>query len=90
MTNTEYLSNDSSCIFDSLLSLLLFNSGDFSLDESHSHLDKKNLLRLFLLLKYTAIPAQNYGGDTLQAGYTPDFSQKQTTYYIYRLHKIII
>ncbi len=90
VVSTEYLSSDSPYIFNSLLSLLLFNSGDLSLDESHSHLDKKTLLRLFILLKYTAIHASEYAGDILQIDYTPDFCQKQTIYYVYRLRKIII
>ena len=90
MGTTEYLSSDSSYFLDSLLSLLLFNSGDLSLDESHSHLDKKTLLRLFILLKYTATHSPEQAGDFLQADYTPDFCQKQTTHYIYRLRTIII
>ncbi len=90
MANAEYLSNDSPYFFNSLLSLLLFNAGDLSFDESHSHLDKKSLLLLFILLKYTAIHAPEYAGEFLQENYTTDSGPKESTCYIYRLHKIVI
>lgn len=88
--NTTTLSDKTDNMFHSLVAMVRNNTGDLTEEASHTTLDKKAFIRLFLFLRYSNMPFPDCSRPTSLPAESFRQGKKQTAYYIYTLERILI